>query len=164
MSRAFVSEAAEEASAAALPERPISDAPNLVTPHGVALIDAEIARLQADLAAALTDDPARAGYERDLRYWRARRASAQTVPGLTAIPEEVVFGCTVTVRRAGAGTATYTIVGEDEADPRAGLLAWSSPLATALLGAGVGDTVETGGGRAPVSIEQIGLRQASPPA
>jgi transcription elongation GreA/GreB family factor len=155
LSRAFVSEQAAEADAARLPERLVSAAPNLVTPRGLALIEAAISRLQDRLAAAEPDDPARAAAERDLRYWRARRASATVMPAISGTPDEVAFGCRVTVRRAGAAALSYTIVGEDEADPPAGLLSYTSPLATALMGARVGDVVDIGGGRPAVTVERL---------
>jgi transcription elongation GreA/GreB family factor len=144
MSRAFVSEDAAAAAAAVLPERPISSLPNLVTPSGLAQIIAEVARLEVALAETTLEDPARPALARDLRYWRARRLSAQlTEPPST--PEEVAFGITVTLRRAGAGSQIWRIVGEDEADPTAGLLSWGSPVAQALLGALPGDEVEMPG-------------------
>lgn len=154
MSRAFVSEAAEEANAARLPERPVSTAPNLVTPRGLAAIEAALQRLQDLLAGTVPEDPERPRIARDLRYWRARRLSAQVVAPPAGTPEEVAFGTTVTVRRGNA-LATYRIVGEDEADPPNGLLAWTSPLAEALTGARIGDRVEVGGDRPPVTLERI---------
>ena len=80
MSRAFVKEledAAEE-----LPERPISPHANLVTAEGLAHIEAEVTRLQQDHAAAQAghDRTALARAARDLRYWTARRATAQLAP------------------------------------------------------------------------------------
>lgn len=154
MSRAFVSEDAAAASAAALPERPVSRLPNLVTPRGLGLIEQRVAELQASLALKEADAPDRPGIARDLRYWRARRASAQLVEPGAAPPAEVAFGTAVTVRRGGTATR-YRIVGEDEADPAAGLLSWASPLAAALMGARPGDTVELGGDRPAVTVEAV---------
>jgi transcription elongation GreA/GreB family factor len=154
VSRAFVSEDAAEARDALLADRPVSAAPNLVTERGLALIEAEIARLVQGQAETPRDDPGRPPIDRDLRYWRARRAAATLVPFVTG-STEVAFGCRVTVCRAGGGLASYQIVGEDEADPRAGLLGWTSPLAAALIGARIGETVEVGGGRPSVTIEAI---------
>lgn len=151
MSRAFVSEDAVAAHASALPERRISPGANPVTQRGLALIVAEAARLQALHDATTPDDAQRAAIDRDLRYWKARAASAALVPPTDNQPDEVAFGCYVTVRRAGA-EFIYQIVGEDEADPSTGTLSWTSPLAEALLGASVGDIVEVGGGRPPVTI------------
>ncbi len=154
MSRAFVSEDAADKNAALLPERPISNAPNLVTRRGLALIDAEVARLAGLIERGSADDPARAAVARDLRYWRARRATAQLVEP-PALPDGVGFGCLVTIRRANGSEANYRIVGEDEADPAQGLLAWTAPLAQALSAAEPGDVVEPAGGRAAVTVVRV---------
>jgi len=154
VSRAFVSEAAEEARAALLPERPVSPHPNLVTPRGMALIEAEVAALRSALAAAAADDAARPRLARDLRYWQARRAGARVMEPPPAALREVAFGSLVVVRRAGA-VSRFRIVGEDEADPAQSLLSWTSPLARALMGARVGDLVEVGNGRGAADVEAI---------
>jgi transcription elongation GreA/GreB family factor len=52
----------------------------------------------------------------------------------------VSFGSRVTIRR-GTAVVTVSIVGEDEADPKAGLISWTAPLARALDGAKVGEEV-----------------------
>lgn len=141
MSRAFVKEledAAEE-----LPERPISPHPNLVTAEGLAYIEAEVTRLQQDHAAAqaANDRTALARAARDLRYWIARRATAQLVPA-PSDRSKVHFGSTVTIVRNDGRRQTFRIVGEDEADPTHGTLSHVSPLARALFGKQVGDTIE----------------------
>ncbi len=155
MSRAFVSEEAADAAAAQLPERPVSSAQNLVTPLGLALIREEVSRLEALHAATELGSPERAAADRDLRYWRARDLSAVLVPSPTGAMEDVTFGCRVTVRRGDAASVSYTIVGEDEAEPSRGLLSWTSPLADALLGARAGEVVDVGGGRPPVTVVKI---------
>ncbi|MCW3475286.1 GreA/GreB family elongation factor [Limobrevibacterium gyesilva] len=155
MSRAFVSEEAAETRAAALPERPISDHPNLVTPRGLQLIEAHVAGLQDSLANAVADDAERPKLARDLRYWQARKASARVVEPPPGPPQEVTFGTTVAIRRRDGSIGRYRIVGEDEADPAKGLLSWVSPLAEALIGAQAGDVVEVGGGRPAVTVEAI---------
>lgn len=139
MSRAFVKEledAAEE-----LPERPISPHPNLVTAEGLAHIEAEVTRLQQEHAAAqaANDRTALARTARDLRYWTARRATAQPAPSDRS---KVHFGSTVTIVRNDGRRQTFRIVGEDEADPARGTLSHVSPLARALFGKQVGDTIE----------------------
>ena len=121
MSRAFVKEledAAEE-----LPERPISPHPNLVTAEGLAHIEAEVTRLQQEHAAAqaANDRTALARTARDLRYWTARRATAQLVPA-PSDRSKVHFGSTVTIVRNDGRRQTFRIVGEDEADPARGTL------------------------------------------
>ena len=151
MSRAFVSEEAAEREASVLPERPVSTAPNLVTRAGLLKVEQQVVTLRARLAAMAPDDPDRARLARDLRYWRTRQASAVLTEPRAGPPTAVAFGTRVTVRRAGA-MARYAIVGEDEADPAQGRLAWTSPLATALMGAEAGEVVEVGAGRPPVEV------------
>lgn len=151
MSRAFVKEADGAEVFENLPDRPISPHPNLVTAGGLALIEGEIARLRAALAAAQNagDRAAIAQASRDLRYWSARRASAQPVPPpLDA--GEVRFGSLVTIRRDDGREQRFRIVGEDEADAARGLVAYVAPLARALIGKGVGDTVPAGQGEAEI--------------
>jgi transcription elongation GreA/GreB family factor len=139
MSRAFVKDmddAPEE-----LPERPVSTAPNLVTPEGLAAIEAEIARLNAELADAGEERDVRARIGRDLRYWTARRGNAQVMPA-PADTSVVRFGSTVTLDRDDGVHQVFRIVGEDEADPEHGTLSHVAPLARALMGKEVGDAVK----------------------
>ena len=140
MSRAFVKNL--EDTVDELPDRPISPHPNLVTAEGLARIETEVARLQQEHAAAhaANDRPALARAARDLRYWTARRASAQLVPAPSDLGK-VHFGATVTIVRDDGRRQTFHIVGEDEADPAHGTLSHVSPLARALFGKQVGDTV-----------------------
>lgn len=154
MSRAFVKEDAEAPPPAPL-ERPVSSAPNRVTPRGARLIDSEIARLEAEIAGA-PDEAAAEPLHRDLRYWTTRRASAQlTMP--EPRPQAAGFGTRVSIRRSDR-VSTLLIVGEDEADPDAGRIAWTSPLARALDGAEPGETVElsAGGRTLPVELLAVG--------
>jgi transcription elongation GreA/GreB family factor len=140
MSRAFVKEDSDAPEPPPL-ERPVSAAPNRVTPRGLRLIGEEVARIEAALAAG-PDAGAEALLRRDLRYWTKRRASAQPVAPDPA-PIMAGFGARVTIRR-GARTRKIEIVGEDEANPGSGRIAWTSPLARALDGAEPGETVELG--------------------
>lgn len=142
MSRAFVKE--DDDAAEDLPERLVSTAPNLVTAAGLAAIDAEIAQLNAALAQAGEDRAARARIARDLRYWDARRGSAQLMPA-PSDADSVHFGSTVTLTRDDGRRQVFRIVGEDEADPERGTLSHVSPLARALLGKEAGDSVHVAG-------------------
>jgi transcription elongation GreA/GreB family factor len=150
MSRAFVKDQ-EDNSGEDLPDRPISPHPNHVTAHGLVLIDAEIARLEREQAAAITaqDRAALARTSRDLRYWTARRATAHVVPPPKDM-SEVRFGSTVTIAREDGRTQTFHIVGEDEADPAHGTLSHVAPLAQALFGKQVGDVIEVGNSEAEI--------------
>jgi len=150
MSRAFVKEQ-DGAEGEELPDRLISEHANLVTKEGLQQIEAEVQRLSAEHAAAqASEDRARmAATARDLRYWSARLASAELVAAVTD-GGRVHFGSTVTILRGDGRRQTFRIVGEDEADPAKGTLSYVSPLARALVGRAVGDTVRVGDGEAEV--------------
>jgi len=155
MAVAFTREEDYEARAADLPDRPISPHPNLVTAGGLAAIEAELATARAAYAAAQSDGAisidrtAMARATRDLRYWSARRASAQlTQP--EGLAETVQFGRTVEIEREDGRRQTFRIVGEDEADPAKGSVSYVSPLARALLGKTTGDAVQVNGAQVEV--------------
>ena len=116
-------------------ELPIPPGPNLVTARGLALIEAKVAEYEA--IEGSTDDQ-----KRTMRYWRRRLASAQLAPPPPA--GEVGFGSRVTFTLNGKQREVH-IVGEDEADPAAGLIGLQSPLAQSLLGAGEGEMLPFNG-------------------
>ena len=159
MSRAFVKEDSD-APPPPIPERPISTAQNFVTPRGARLIAGTIAQLKARLVSASAPDVD--VIRRDLRYWLSRRASMQLVPRVE-VPVVVGFGSCVAIQR-GAVDSVVTIVGEDEADPSSGLIAWTAPLARALAGAQVGDTVEleAAGRREPIVVAGVTAGNSMP--
>ena len=67
------------------------------------------------------------------------------------------FGTRVTILRDDGRKQVFAIVGEDESDPPKGYLAYTSPLARALMGRAVGDVAEIPGGEAEiVRLEAIG--------
>jgi transcription elongation GreA/GreB family factor len=159
MAVAFTREEDYESQAADLPDRPVSSHPNLVTAQGLAQIDAELAAARAAYSAAQAeggvsaDRTAMARATRDLRYWSARRASAQlTEPPLE--PGKVQFGRTVEVEREDGRRQTWRITGEDEADPTKGSVSYASPLAAALLGKSVGDVASVNG----AEVEVVAVR------
>lgn len=149
MSVAFTREEDLEATAADLPDRPVSPHPNLVTAEGLAAIEAELASARAAYAAAQAkgsieaDRTAMARATRDLRYWSARRASAQLFE--TQPDGRVRFGGSVTLLREDGRSQTWRIVGEDQADPAKGSVSHVSPLARALMGKQVGDETQVAG-------------------
>lgn len=130
-----------------LPDRPISPYRNLVTPEGLAQIEREAARCHADVEAARAADDAHAdahalaNAQRDLRYWTARRASAELVHTIADV-SHARFGHRVVVEIEGGERRGFRLVGEDEADPAKGLIPYVAPLGLALLGKSVGDAVE----------------------
>jgi len=137
MSRAFVKETAESAPP---PERMVDEGPNLVTPEGLAQIDAHIARIEASMKSE-ANVLLRETLARDLRYWEIRKASAQVAAPPT--DDTVSFGSTVTIKRKDR-TQTFRIVGVDEADASKGLISYRAPLAQAVLGARPGEIIEAG--------------------
>ena len=161
MSVAFTREEDSEAAAADLPDRPISPHPNLVTAEGLAAIGAALAQAKAAYASAQaqggisSDRTAMARASRDLRYWSARRASAQLMPPPSE-PGRVAFGSTVTFEREDGRVQTWRIVGEDEADPKSGSVSYVSPLAAALLGRRVGDIAMINGAEVEVTAVRAG--------
>lgn len=155
MSRAFVKEDDNGPPDPPL-ERPVSSMPNLVTPRGARLIDEEIGALEQAIAAE-PDEEKTAPQRRDLRYWLARRASAQLVTP-DPDPEAAGFGTRVRIRR-GRMASEILIVGEDEADPDAGRIAWTSPLARALEEGEPGDVVDLAAGGRTVPVEILSVAE-----
>jgi transcription elongation GreA/GreB family factor len=151
MSVAFVrEESAESAQEVSLPPRAISAHPNLVTQSGYRALDQALADSQRALKAAQVIEDAnerRRALElaaRDVRYFAERVASAVPQPEATDTVV-VAFGSQVTILRDDDRRQTFRIVGEDEADPRGGSIAYVAPLAQRLIGKRVGETVEMEG-------------------
>lgn len=145
MSRAFVKEDGPDNEP--LPDLPISPHPNYVTPRGLADLRDRLEATQVELAqlkarADRLDKLPEKAAERDIRYLEARLRSAIPVDSAEQPRDEVAFGARVTVADEDGQETVYEIVGEDEADAAAQRIAPHSPLARALLGARVGDTVD----------------------
>ncbi|MET4070533.1 transcription elongation GreA/GreB family factor [Bradyrhizobium sp. S3.2.6] len=150
MSVAFTKEeSAETASETLLPDRPISPHPNLVTETGLQALQKQFqdAREAYEAAQAIDDVNEKrrqsAAPLRDVRYFAERLRTAQLVPN-PASNETVAFGSRVTFSRTDGRVQTYRIVGEDEADPKAGSISFVSPVAKSLMGKAVGDVVGSG--------------------
>ena len=145
MSVAFTKEGdTENAAALDLPDRPISPHANLVTAASITQIEAALAKARAEFSANRAseargdgDRRALARAARDLRYFAARLATAQVVD-MPTHSEVVRFGARVTIERADGRQQTFRLVGEDEADPKAGTVSYVSPLDSALTGKGRG--------------------------
>jgi transcription elongation GreA/GreB family factor len=143
-------ESAETAAETLLPDRPISPHPNLVTEAGLKALTRQLeeARKAWDAAQQAEDVNERRRLSaiplRDIRYFSERVRTAQVIPD-PASSDVVSFGSTVTFSRADGRVQTYRIVGEDEADPKAGSISFASPVARSLIGKAVGDVVGAGG-------------------
>lgn len=118
-------------------ELPIPVGPNWVTPRGLRLLREAIAGLESQ-AAETADEDARKKLQRQLRYYGTRHATAE----VQAPPADGSVGVGSRVRfRLNQAERAVTIVGGDEADPAQGFIAFSAPLARALMGAEMGEDV-----------------------
>ena len=133
-------------------EIPLPPGPNLVTPRGLAQLEARVAELEAGLP-ALTEVDARKAAQRDLRYWRTRLATAELTQAGSC--EVVGFGCRVDLVVNGK-PRTIELVGHDEADPASGKLSYTAPLARAVMGTEVGELVDFVGNVGAVEVVGIG--------
>lgn len=132
-------------------EVPIPPGPNRVTQQGLALIEERARHFEA-LVASETDETALAAAKRDLRYWKARRASAEFMP--PADGNVVAFGTRVTFRLGGQ-ERTIAIVGHDEADAASGKVAFTAPLPRAMMDAEEGESVDFNGKPEAIEIVRV---------
>jgi transcription elongation factor GreB len=166
MSRAFVNEDAGN-DRPDLPELPVPPGPNIVTPRGLAALQARISQRRAELAglkarAERLDKLPEAAAERDLRWLEARLKAALVIDPSGHDLSEVAFGLCVTVADEDGRETSYEIVGEDEADAARHRIAPNSPLARALLGAQVGDTVTWRRPAGNLELDVIRISHADP--
>lgn len=157
MNRAFVKDPDDAGLPENLPERAQSPHTNYVTPFGLRQLQQRVAevtvrrdRLLAD--GKLANPQELAVVQRDLRYFEERLRRAVPVDPDGKPLDRVRFGVTVEVADEDGTLGTYTIVGEDEADPATGKISWVSPLAEALLSAEAGDEVVW---RRPAGIKRL---------
>lgn len=159
MSVAFTKEeSAETASETQLPDRPISPHPNLVTAAGLKALESQLRKAHEAYEAVqqiedVNEKRRQAAVPlRDIRYFGERLRTAQLVADPTSTGT-VAFGSTVTFSRPDGRVQKYRIVGEDEADPKAGSISFVSPVAKSLMGKAVGDV--TGSGSQELEIMEI---------
>ena len=133
-------------------ELPLPAGPNLVTARGLKLIGDKVVQVEAAVAAE-TEAEAKELLKRELRYWHTRQTTAVIAPP----PEQGVVGIGSRVRIRLAGKArVIDIVGHDEADPAADRIAFSAPLANALLNAETGERVDFNGRAEAIEILETG--------
>jgi transcription elongation factor GreA len=105
----------------------------------------EIARAHGDISENAEFHAAKekqSHVEGRIRLVEDRLARAQVIEASTEPAESVRFGVTVVLSDEDTGEEVrYTITGEDETDVSAGLISITSPVARALLGKSVGDSV-----------------------
>lgn len=132
-------------------EIPLPPGPNWVTARGLRMTREKVEVLEAVDTAAMAEEDAKK-LKRELRYWRTRLATAEVRP--VAEGDAVAFGARVTYRMGGKDKR-IDIVGDDEAEPAAGRIAFSAPLARAMMDAEVGEVVDFGGKTGAITILAI---------
>ncbi|WP_161887882.1 GreA/GreB family elongation factor [Pontibacter russatus] len=170
MSRAFVKEDNSGEPPIIPPRAPLPPGtPNYVTPQGLAQLRAELAALEAERAKAEADREEEAERTRRLTVLHAqlqalnqRLASARVIDPQAQPTDEVRFGATVTLctisgSRPGK-VQQFTIVGVDEASVADGKVAFLAPIARAVTGLRVGQTVKLRIGRVDEVLEVVAVQ------
>lgn len=124
----------------------------------------EVARAHGDLSenAEFHAAKEKQGHiEGRLRQLEDRLARAQVIDPSGHDVDQVRFGHTVDLEDASTGEqVTYTILGEEEADAANGSISVTSPVARALLGRGVGDSVTV---RVPKGTRELEILEIRSP-
>lgn len=147
MSRGFVKEDDLEHAGTDLPERPVSRHPNYVTPVGLQQLEDAANTLDKERASLIGDkdnETAKqrlAVIDRDLRYLSVRLKDAILVVPANQDKSTVLFGAKVKVEDEAGELLEFHLVGEDEADIAQHKVSYISPIAEALIGRKVGDSV-----------------------
>lgn len=146
MSRAFVKENDLEHAGIDIPERPVSQLLNYVTPNGhkqlketIHLIETEIKSIK-ELEDSPENKQNKMKLERDLRYYLKRFETAILIDKHEE-NNKVLFGAHVILIDENDETYKFQIVGEDEADIKQNKLSYVSPLAKELIGSLIGDEI-----------------------
>ena len=146
MSRAFVKENDLEHAGIDIPERPVSQSPNYVTPNGLKQLKEKMHLIETEIRSIkeLEDSPEnkqnKMKLERDLRYYLKRFETAIFID-THEDSNKVLFGAHVILIDESDETYKFQIVGEDEADIKQNKLSYVSPLAKELIGSSIGDEV-----------------------
>ena len=163
MSKAFTKDDDGDAELLVAPRAPLpAGLPNYVTPRGLIALHAERASLEREHGVVgASDAPDRAvklhALAQRLAALQTRIATAVLVDTPTRPHGEVRFGARVRVRNSVGKELVYRIVGIDEADAESGRIAFSSPLARALLGKREGDSAPVDTPRAHEELEVLGI-------
>ncbi|MFH0902599.1 MAG: transcription elongation factor GreA [Pseudomonadota bacterium] len=94
-----------------------------------------------------------------IRDVEAKLSLAQVIDPTKLSGDKVVFGATVTVVDPESDEEqTYSIVGDDESDIKLRLVSISAPIARAMIGRQVGDTVRVRTPRGVRELEIVGIK------
>lgn len=144
-----------------------------ITPAGLAVLKSELERLQRIELPEITEEVSVAREKGDLsenaeyhaakekqgqiyakiQYLKSRTSRARVIDPTKLSGKRIVFGAIVSVYDLdNEEEATYQLVGEDEADFKAGKISITSPLARGLLGKEEGDETTVD---APKGVRQL---------
>ena len=146
MSRAFVKENDLEHAGIDVPERPISPEKNYVTPNGLKELENNILLLEQEKnklsnTSDYSNKQKKFQLERDLRYFIKRLESAILVNPDDQDKNKVLFSAFVRVENELGEISKFQIVGEDESNIKLNKIAYTSPLAKALIGSKKDDEI-----------------------
>jgi len=146
MSRAFVKENDLEHAGIDIPERPVSNERNYVTPNGLKELQEKLNSLDSErqLLKELESSNSKQKkfrIERDLRYFSSRLKSAILVDPSNQDKNIVLFSAIVEVLSSKNKKYKFEIVGEDEANIKLSKISYLSPLAKSLIGSRIEDEV-----------------------
>ena len=146
MSRAFIKETDLEHAGIDIPERPISQEKNYVTPAGLEDLKntLKILDMQRQSFTGSNDsniNQKKMRVERDIRYISSRLKSAILVNPLTQNKEIALFSAKVEILTGNNKKQYFEIVGEDEANIKENKISYLSPLSKLLIGSRVNDEI-----------------------
>lgn len=95
--------------------------------------------------------------DKRVAFLNSRINKANIVDPVSVKSDKVQFGATVEAIDENDIAKTYHIVGEDEINPKQGLISWRSPIGAKLIGAKVGDivTIKVPSGMLELEITKI---------
>ena len=162
MSRAFVKEPDGDQAETDLPVRPQSKHPNYITMKGLEKQKEHLHELILECSAlktsnTLADKNKIKLLNADITYLKQRVESAIPIKVEEQGRKDIRFGATISLVDENNKQYKFTIVGQDEVDTENGLISWVSPLASALIGKQVGDTIIWARSVGDLELEIIGF-------
>ena len=146
MSRAFIKENDLEHGGIDIPERPISQEKNYVTPTGLKELRNALDNLDKERQSFSDNEDSsvkqkKMRVEREIRYFSSRLKSAILVDPLNQNKEIILFSAKVKVLSIDNKSYEFEIVGEDEANIKENKISYLSPIAKSLIGSRINDEV-----------------------
>ena len=163
--------------------KPVEDKKNLITPTGYQKLYDEIRKLadverpkvvdEVTQAAAQGDRSENAEYiygkkklreiDKRMGFLKRRLDAAKIIDPEKQSGDQVLFGARVSIEDEDGTKKTWTIIGEDEADPSNGRISWKSPVGQALMYKYPGDlvTIRSPSGERDLTIVEVTFPKCS---